>query len=117
MPSRVDRVLVLASRVTELRAQLEKAEAELDGLLGGGGVRASAEPTPPTERPAAQGQRGGRHAPERDQILALSRDGLKPEAIAERLGWSGREGRIRVSNIIYRARQAGDLAPKAKAPQ
>lgn len=59
---------------------------------------------------AAKGTRGPAPDPMRAKVVALTKDGLLPNAIAEKLGVDRRM----VANQVYRARKAGEL-PKAKA--
>ncbi len=119
---RVDRVIALAGKVTEARAELARLEAELGALLAGGErtkvarakpQRSTLAPTPAKVEvsepkiPNGHRERGGKFCPEYDRIVELIVQGLTPSEVAAKLGLEGRPGRIKVSNVVYRAKKAG----------
>lgn len=117
--SRVDRAVGLVRALDAARTEVARLEAEVDEMLGGGS--AEPEPSKPSPRPAppaaTNGHRSGhgrKPDPIRDQIVALAKEGMGRNDIAEKLGLKGRAGQVQVGNHIYRARQAGAL-PKAGA--
>jgi hypothetical protein len=133
-----DRLLELATELVTARARVTELEAQIDELFGDdGATRPGRRPTrrkearggsdgaggaalPPTTNGASNGHGPGRGHYQRQfsaetvKVEALARDGMAPVEIAAKLGWKGRAGNLKVSNVIYRARRAGRL-PKAEA--
>jgi hypothetical protein len=116
--TRIDQVVALAAELGAARAEVVRLEAELAALLGGGATKRVPREKPvgkvATAPAAAAAQPGSRVDPIRDEIVALAKQGLGRNEIAERLGLKGRAGVVKVGNHLYRARQAGTL-PKAEA--
>jgi hypothetical protein len=120
---RIDRVVDLASRLAEARAEVARLEEELEGMLGGGKERAEPGEDKPvgSPAPATNGKSNGNGhghgrtpSPLRAQVVELAEDGLGPKEIASKLELQGRRGLIAVRNQLARARRAGQL-PKAGA--
>jgi hypothetical protein len=116
---RIDRVVDLASRLAEARAEVARLEEELEGMLGGGKERAEPGEDKPvgSPAPATNGKSNGHGrtpSPLRAQVVELAEDGLGPKEIASKLELQGRRGLIAVRNQLARARRAGQL-PKAGA--
>lgn len=137
MSAKRNRLLELAAMRVETQARLGAIDREIDELfgdrgttrpgrrltrrkevhdggksIGAGGSRQS----PPATNGASNGR--GKYPRDtdelRDKIVALAQDGQRPAAIASQLGLAGREGMMKISNFLYRARKAGTL-PKAEA--
>jgi hypothetical protein len=115
---RRDRVVEVASRLAEARAEVARLEEQLDGLLGGGKERADEGEGKPVGSPApapnghATDKGGRKPSPLHAQVVELTREGLTPPEIASKLGLEGRSGLVKVHQNLYRARAAGEL-PKA----
>jgi hypothetical protein len=135
--ARRDRLLELATELVTARARVTELEAQIDDLFDDGATRPGRRSTrrreerggsdgaggaalPPTTNGHGNGHGPGRGNYQRQfsaetvKVEALARDGMAPVEIAAKLGWKGRPGNLKVSNVIYRARRAGRL-PKAGA--
>jgi len=135
MTARRDRLLELATELVTARARVTELEAQIDELFGegdgatrpgrrstrrkearGGSDGAGGAALPPTTNGHGPG-RGNyqrQFSAETVKVEALARDGMAPVDIAAKLGWKGRSGNLKASNVIYRARRAGRL-PKGEA--
>jgi hypothetical protein len=127
-----DRLLELATelvtaraRVTELEAQIDELFGEGDGATrpgrrstkrkeaGSGDIAAGGAALPPVTNGHGGGP-GRKPSEESLRIIALAKGGMAATQIAAELGWKGRTGVVKATNVIYRARKAGHL-PKAGA--
>lgn len=115
MSRRIDKIVELAARLAESRAEVAKLEAELEAMLGPGAdppVKHSpvGQAVPGRSSNGAGKAHSRKRSPLRDQVVALARDGNTSAEIAKKLGETG----DRVAKTLWAARKAGEL-PKVRA--
>lgn len=125
-----ERLFALVAERAQLETRIKDVDAEIDELFGEGTTRPGRRPqrrkeattTQPRE-PGAGGEPpippatngSGRPVSEESlRVIALAKGGMTATQVAAELGWKGRAGMVKATNVIYRARKAGTL-PKAEA--